>query len=52
MKLRFSVDQAEAFRLGIDVPKPIITIEVAPTELDAKTRHLIADRLDGIDVVS
>jgi hypothetical protein len=51
VKLRFSVDQAEAFRLGIDVPKSIVTIDVTPSDVDAKTRHLIADRLEGIDVV-
>jgi hypothetical protein len=50
MKLRFEVDQAEAFRQGIDVPKSIVTIEVNPADLSQKQRDLIADRLDGIDV--
>ena len=50
MKLRFEVDQAEAFRRGIDVPKSIVTIEVNPAELSQEQRNLIADRLDGIDV--
>lgn len=50
MKLRFEVDQAEAFRQGIDVPKSIVTIEVNPAELSQEQRNLIADRLDGIDV--
>ena len=50
MKLRFEVDQAEAFRQGIDVPKSIVTIEVNPAELSQKQRDLIADRLSGIDV--
>lgn len=50
MKLRFSVDQAEAFRRGIDVPKSIVTIEVDPAKLPEEARNLIADRLDGIDV--
>jgi hypothetical protein len=50
MKLRFEVDQAAAFRQGIDVPKSIVTIEVNPAELSQEQRDLIADRLDGIDV--
>jgi hypothetical protein len=50
MKLRFEVDQAEAFRQGIDVPKSIVTIEVNPAEISQEQRNLIADRLDGIDV--
>lgn len=50
MKLRFEVDQAEAFRRGIDVPKSIVSIEVNPAELSQEQRNLIADRLNGIDV--
>ena len=50
MKLRFEVDQAEAFRRGIDAPKSIVTVEVNPSELSQEKRNLIADRLDGIDV--
>ncbi|MGA3284835.1 MAG: hypothetical protein ABSD57_10320 [Verrucomicrobiota bacterium] len=50
MKLRFEVNQAEAFRQGIDVPKSIVTIEVNPAEISQEQRNLIADRLDGIDV--
>ncbi|MEK7684429.1 MAG: hypothetical protein AAB466_03290 [Verrucomicrobiota bacterium] len=50
MKLRFEVNQAEAFRQGIDVPKSIVTIEVNPSEIPQEQRNLIADRLDGIDV--
>ena len=50
MKLRFEVDQAQAFRRGIDVPKSIVTIEVNPAEISQEQRNLIADRLDGIDV--
>ncbi len=50
MKLRFKVDQAEAFRRGIDAPKSIVTIEVKPSELTQDQRTRIADRLDGIDV--
>jgi hypothetical protein len=50
MKLRFEVNQAEAFRRGVDCPKSIVTVEVDPAEVDAKTRELIAKRMDGIDV--
>ena len=50
MKLRFEVDQAEAFRRGIDVPKSIVTVEANPADLSQEHRDLIADRLDGIDV--
>ena len=50
MKLRFEVNQAEAFRRGIDVPKSIVTVEANPVALSERDRHLIADRLIGIDV--
>lgn len=50
MKLRFEVDQAEAFRAGIDCPKSIVTVEVNPAEIPESDRNLIADRLSGIDV--
>lgn len=50
MTLRFEVDQAEAFRLGINVPKSTIHIEVNPSSLSQDVRNQIADRLDGIDV--
>lgn len=50
MKLRYSVDQAECFRRGIDCPKSIQTLEVNPADLTEDIRKLIADRLDGIDV--
>lgn len=50
MKLRFKLNQAEAFRKGIDVPNSIVSIEVNPSTLDQAARDLIADRLDGIDV--
>ena len=50
MKLRFDVDQAEAFRQGVDVPKSIVTVEVNPADLPQEERTLIADRLVGIDV--
>lgn len=51
MKLRFQVDQAECFRNGIDCPKSIVTIEVDPDTLTPEQRTMIADRLEGIDVV-
>src|SRR4030095_6915178 len=50
MKLRFEVDQAAAFRQGVDVPKSIVMVEKDPAELPQEERDLIADRLDGIDV--
>lgn len=50
MKLRFKIDQAEAFRRGIDAPRSFVTIEVDPAGLDQETRALIADRMDGIVV--
>jgi hypothetical protein len=50
MQLRFSVNQAEAFRQGIDCPKSIVHVEVDPATLDETTRCLIADRMRGIDV--
>ena len=50
MQLRFSVNQAEAFRQGIDSPKSIVHVEVDPATLDETTRRLIADRMKGIDV--
>jgi hypothetical protein len=51
MKIRFEVDQAEAFRQGIDCPKSIVTVEVNPSELEPEKRSLLADRLQGIDVL-
>ena len=50
MQLRFSVNQAEAFRQGIDCPKSIVHVQVDPATLDETTRRLIADRMKGIDV--
>ena len=50
MQLRFCVNQAEAFRQGIDCPKSIVQLEVDPATLDETTRRLIADRMKGIDV--
>ena len=50
MKLRFQVDQAEAFRQGVDVPKSIVTVEVNPADLPQEERDLLADRMDGIDI--
>jgi hypothetical protein len=51
MKLRFKVDQADAFRRGIDRPKSIVSIEVNPADIAEEARSLIADHLVGIDVL-
>lgn len=50
MKLRFGINQAEAFRRGIDAPKSVAMIEVDPSKLTEAQRQMIADRLKGIDV--
>jgi hypothetical protein len=50
MELRFRVNQAEAFRQGINVPKSIVTVEVDATTISPEERNLLADRMDGIDV--
>jgi hypothetical protein len=50
MKLRFNINQAEAFRRGIDHSSSTAIIEVDPSKLTQESRDLIADRLDGIDV--
>jgi len=50
MKLRFSVDQAAAFLLGVDSPDAIAEVEVDPSALDQNTRRLIAERLRNTDV--
>jgi len=50
MKLRFRVNQAEAFRRGLDVPKSIVSVDVTPSEIPQDVRNLIADRMVGIDL--
>lgn len=50
MTLRVEINQAEAFRRGIDAPKSIAHVEVDPSKLDTATRNLIADHLSGIDL--
>ena len=50
-KVRFDVNQAEAFRQGLECSKPIAVLELNPKELDQETRNLIADRLAGMDVL-
>jgi len=50
MVLRFEVNQAEAFRQGVNVPKSTNHIDVDPATLSQEDRNLIADRMDGIDV--
>ena len=52
MKVRFEVNQAEAFRRGIDAPNSIVEIDLDPTKLDKRTRDLIADRLEGIKLIT
>jgi len=52
MKLRFEVNQAEAFRRGFDAPNSINYLEVDPSTLDERTRHMIADRLEGISLIT
>jgi len=51
MVLRFEVNQAEAFRQGVDVPKSTNHIVVDPSTVSQDERNLIADRLEGIDLV-
>ncbi len=51
MILRYRVNQAGCFRAGIDCPRSIQTLEVDPSRLPQGERDLIADRLDGIDVL-
>src|SRR4051794_10120672 len=51
MVLRFEVDQAEAFRQGINVPKSTNHLDIDPATLTQDERILIADRLSGIDVM-
>jgi hypothetical protein len=51
MKLRFEVDQAEAMRRGVAVKKRLVAIEVDPGALTEGQRDLIANRMDGIDVL-
>ncbi len=50
MTLRFEVNQAEAFRRGVNVPKSTCHLDVDPSKLPATERNLIAIRLEGIDV--
>lgn len=51
MVLRFEVNQAEAFRQGVDVEKSTNHLDVDPSKLSQEERNLIADRLIGIDVL-
>lgn len=50
MKLRFAVDQAEAFRQGIDAPNSTVTVDVNPAKVPKDIRELVAERMDGIEV--
>jgi hypothetical protein len=51
MEIRFRVDQAEAFRRGINVPGPIVPLNVDPAVLPESQRKLIGKHLLGTDVV-
>ncbi len=50
MNIRFRVNQAEAFRRGVDSPSPSSIINVNPSDLSQEVRDLLADRLCGTDV--
>lgn len=50
-KIKFAVDQAAIFRKGISYDKSTVTIEVDPSSLSQGHRDMIADRLEGIQVV-
>jgi len=50
MKLRYSVNQGECFRVGLDCPNSIHLLDVDPAALPQDQRDLIADRLNGINV--
>lgn len=53
MKLRVQINQAKAFRAGIDATKSWADVEVDPSQLTQETRERIACRLrDNIFVVS
>lgn len=47
MKLCFAVDQAEAFRRGINCPFSDVEVEVDASTMTQDQRNLIADRLRG-----
>jgi hypothetical protein len=50
VKLRFEVDQAEAFRRGVDCPKRLVTVDVDPANLTQALREAIAARMVGTTV--
>lgn len=52
MKLRFELDQAEALRRGIETHEASITIEVDLATLPENERHLLAVRMNDIDVMA
>ena len=51
MKLRFEINQADASRQGIDVQTPVVCIEVRRSTLSPEQQRLIAERLDGADLL-
>ena len=50
MKLRIKIDQAEAFRRGINAPSDEVDVEVDPAELTHEQRELISEHLRGGEV--
>lgn len=50
LKVRFDVNQAEAYRLGFECSKPTVTLTVSVLLLSAIHRAFLADRLVGVDV--
>lgn len=50
MTIRFDVNQAEAFRRGVNCEKSVINFTIDPAKLPQEERNLIANRLVGIDV--
>ncbi|MHC1768179.1 MAG: hypothetical protein AB9869_28560 [Verrucomicrobiia bacterium] len=50
MKLRFEVNQSEAFRKGINCPRSIVSVEVNPADLEPSDREMLANCMDGIEM--
>ena len=50
LKVRFDVNQAEAYRLGFECPKPTVTLTISALSLSATHRAYLADRMVGADV--
>ena len=50
LKLRFEVNQAEAYRLGVDCSEPVVTLSLNPRTIPPRYRALLAARLVGPDI--